>query len=280
MKASILSNRKTLAWSLTLGIHLILLLLFLLLKYNLPAAAQELDEPIEIALGTDMDGWGDDPDQDMREPAPMQAAEEYESQKDSDDQPTRIDASDNPNLVNPVSVPKNKTNATISKPKPPTNTSKPVNKTEDKPNTAQNPSTQANKGKYVFDGAEGGGGNSAAQNKPGAGSGDTKGTGTQGSPGGSPTGTNRMTYEYKLGDRKITKYPGPTATYNEGGKVKVKVWVDKDGKITRHEVQSAPNQNLRNIASQKVREIRFSKSATGQPEQSGTIEFNFATGKK
>jgi len=276
MNNIITSNRKTVAWSITIFLHLVLLLIFLLIKYQLPAQVQTQEQPIEIALGTDMDGLGADPDQVMDEPAPT-ASEEEQAPTPSPNAPNHIDADDNPKLVNPVSVPKTKPNEN-NKPKvnPNTNLTKTNNKPTNSPSTS-NP--KAPKGKYEFEGANGPGGNSAAQDKPGSGSGNTSGNGTKGSPGGSPTG-NSFGTAYKLSGRNIVRYPNPNAKYNEGGKVTVRVWVNRDGVITDYKITDAPSQALRSIAERKIKEIKFNSSSTALPTQSGTIYFNFATGRK
>lgn len=265
-------KRKAKAWGITIGIHLILLLIFVLWKYDFPSFAVNEELPIELALGTDMDGLGEDPDKIMDDPAEMEASSAQAPKSEQASQ-EYIDASEDPDVPNPVKVPK-----TTPTPKPiekNNNTPTTKNKTNDNKSTNVEQSGPKQTGKYVMAGGSGPGGNSADENKSGTGSGNTTGTGTKGTPGG--TGSVYATANLK--DRRIVRTPSPTAVYNEGGEVVIRVTVNRNGDIVRTDVKSASNSTIKRIAEQKVREIKFNASPTALPEQSGDIVFKFSTGK-
>lgn len=263
-------KRRAKAWGITIGIHLLLLVVFLIWKYDLPYFHFE-EEPIEVALGTDMDGFGEDPDQAMDAPAQEEANKVADRGASSSQR--HIDASDDENVPNPVKV--QKTNPAIKQDKKDNN--KPVaNQSKNTTNsrTAQQTAPKQT-GRYVMNNSSGQGGNSAEQDKKGSGSGTTQGSGTQGSPGGSPTGKGRMTTAVNLRDRVIERAPNPNATYNQGGQVTVRVTVNRQGVITKYDIRSSSNATIRRIAEEKVQQIRFNASSTALPEQSGDIIFRF-----
>lgn len=270
------NNRKLKAWTITLGIHLVLLVIFLIWKYDFPLHAHPVEEPIEVALGTDMDGLGDDPDQSMEAPAPDQSESSHDMVTSSNQQ--HIEASDDPDVVNPVKV--HKTQPQVKANNKANNNPTNVKNTRTNNSKSNTNTTTPKSGKYVYQGSTGTGGNSAGEDKKGTGSGNTTGSGTQGSPGGSPDGQGRMTTTVNLKDRTITARPSPNAIYNEGGQVTVRVTVDRSGRIIKHTITSFSNTTLKNIVAQKIGSVRFNASSSAAPQQSGTIIFNFSTGKK
>lgn len=260
-------KRRAKAWGITIAIHLVLLFVFLIWKYDLPNFYFE-EEPIEIALGTDMDGFGDDPDQVMD--APAQEVAQTAQDRGASSSQHHLDASDD-DVPNPVKV--QKTNPDIKSNRRDNNkpVATPNTQTTNSRSTQQSAPKQT--GRYVMNNSSGQGGNSAAEDKKGTGSGNTTGTGTSGSPGGSPTG--RMTAAANLRDRVIERAPNPQATYNQGGQVTIRVTVNREGIITKAVVRSSSNATIRRIAEQKVKEIKFNASPTALPEQSGDIIFRF-----
>lgn len=87
--------------------------------------------------------------------------------------------------------------------------------------------------------------------------------------------TNSINYLGGISGRNIVAYPSPQAQFKEGGMVKVKVWVNRDGDIIRHEVQYSENATLRSIAEQKIRNVKFNRKPDAAVEQSGILTFNF-----
>lgn len=274
MKKQDTEKRKIKAWGITIGIHAVLLLVFLMWKYDFPVIAQPAEvEMLEVALGTDMDGLGEDPDQNMEDPAAAQEEESVEASSNfvpvkTETPKQKIETSDAPDLPNPVKI--KKSNPVENK----TQKSK-----ENKPTTTNNntsTSTQA-KGKYTMDGGTGKGGNQANENKAGTGSGNTFGNGTKGTPGGSPDGKLYITNPFK--DRTFRTQPSPNATYNNGGIVRVRVTINREGVITNSSIITNSSE-LRILAQQKLKSITFNKAPNAAPQQSGTIIFNFKTGNK
>lgn len=278
-------NTKALAW--TIGIHALLLLVFVLAKYTLPAMQQVEDLGMEVNLGTTEDGFGDDQPEDMEDPAAADnvAVVNAADNADADDREVHTtDEADAP-IVHSKPTPKKKEQkVVIQQPKPPTQVVKKSNIS--KPNAKQ-PTTQPAK-KYVYAGSNGKGGNSAQNNKPGGNEGIGAGNGDMGVPGGTPGASNYTgvpgeggtSINHALNGRNIVARPDPKAEFNEGGKVVIRVTVNRDGEIVNARVVSASNANLRSIALKKVQNVRFNKSTDAPTEQFGNITFNFRTTRK
>jgi TonB family protein len=148
---------------------------------------------------------------------------------------------------------------------------KPVAKPQEKP-------------KYTYAGETGPGGNSAAQNAKGTSEGNTTGPGDSGVPGGTPgaanytgiPGNGNGGIRHTLTGRTISpdKF---TAEFHEGGKVVIRVTVDKAGNIISKSVITASSPELKAIALSKLANAKFSPSDGSEPEQHGTITINFIT---
>jgi len=266
-------REKWIGWGVSIGIHVLILFIFFLIKYTIPAAPTYKDEILEIALGTDEEGWGDNVPEWADDPAPMNP---------STGSPTAFN--DNPNIETVDKAPdlvniKNRTtdnrrinNTQNTNPRQTPNTSTNNENTSDNVDNNTNP-TQSHRGR-TFTGT-GPGGNSAENNTGGTGKGNNpNGSGSVGTPGGNPQGTD-IVPSSRLEGRSIAKYPPPKAKYNDKGVVKLKIWVDRDGNVTKHIILSSPSAQLSNIASQKVAQTKFTPSKTAPDPQTGTIEFNF-----
>lgn len=70
-----------------------------------------------------------------------------------------------------------------------------------------------------------------------------------------------------------------TADFREGGSVKIKVWVNPEGQITKYEVLSAKNATIRAIAEQKIKGVRFNNKPDAAAEQSGILILIFKESK-
>lgn len=302
MNFSLLKNTKALSY--TIGIHLVLLLIFLFVKYEsvaLPAPPpEELIELETVALGVDADGFGiEPPEMAMGMPAPpatpagdaggntggAEAANQTEIPQEDDehddvaavDHPTAapvLRRSGNPNNPKPNTVTNNRNTSSRNQAT--------ASNTNNRRSTTNNTSSSSNnraaapQAKYTFDGASGTGGNGAPENAAGSRNrGDGQGKGQKGQPGGDP---NSVNFSGGITGRNIVAYPSPQAEFKDGGTVKIKVWVNREGNIIRHEIQSAKNAAIRAIAEQKIRSVKFNKKPDAAVEQSGILTFNFKAG--
>ncbi len=265
------------AWA--VGIHIVLLLLFLFIRYSLPAPEPLQEMGIEVNLGTDMDGSGDDQPMAIDDPA----AERYIQQRhrttavQQPDGLPDMERSDDPDApeVGPVSNRNNQQRNTAAQ----QDRRRQPNRQEQQ--TARN-QPQPQRPRYVYSGGTGAGGNRAATDQAGTSEGNTTGSGDRGVPGGTPGAEN---YEGSPGNgtggishslRGRTISPARfEAEFREGGKVVVQVTVDREGNITDAKIKSAPNPELSRIALQKIKQARFSKITSGEPQAFGEVTIIF-----
>lgn len=267
------NNEKYIGWGISIGLHIILILLFFIIKYSMPSVPQYKEDYLEIALGTDEDGFGDQIPEWMDAPAPMN---QTTGQVSAQNENHNIETSDNvPDQVNINSRPDQKRNinpnintSNQNTPNRQQNTNSTSNHVENAPQT-----DQSNRGR-TYTGNDRGG-NLAQNNNGGPGRGNNPNNQQSiGTVGGNPQGTDIIPRS-KLDNRFIEKLPPPKAKYNEKGIVKIKIWVDREGHIVRHVITSSPSDKLSNIAEEKLKQTRFNKSKTANNPQVGTIEFNF-----
>lgn len=306
MNFNFLKNTKAISY--TVGIHLLLLLIFFFVKYRSvalpPPPADELIELETVALGTDDNGFGVEPPEMMiGMPAPpttpagessasandisASAANQTETENDNEDHddvttvehPTaapvlrRSGGPTNPKPVEPVRKSSN-TAKTDKKKDPIKNTTNRSNNT----NTTRTANTRTSQpqAKYTFEGGNGPGGNGAEQNAPGSRNrGNGTGEGMMGRPGGDP---NSLNFTGGISGRSIVARPDSKAEFRDGGSVRIKVWVNREGQITRYNILSAKNAAIRAIAEQKIKGVRFNKSPEAAAEQSGILTLNFKAG--
>lgn len=255
--------------------HAVLLLLFFLISYKVPQMEPIDEMGVEVNLGTNADGYGTDQPMAMGEPAPDDEANTSIAGAANTDLPANVVESNDPEAppINTAEVKKNNNATNI------------VNSnTRKKTNNAANSNTPQQKARYVYGGSKGTGGNNAAVNGKGGSEGNTTGNGDRGVPGGTPGASN---YEgtpgsgggisHNLTGRSIIAFPPPEAEFREGGKVVIRITVNKSGVITNKQVQSATNAQIREIALRKVNSVRFNKSETAPEEQFGNITFVFKT---
>jgi TonB family protein len=266
-------NGRAIAW--TVGVHALLLLMFFLVSYTLPA-----DEPIqpelgmEVNLGTDADGSGDDQPMDVNDPAPDMKSVAYKSaaqmSSTANEMMTSEDA-DAPVVNNPTptkTVNRNNTRVTT-----PVRT----NQTATDNNTAR-----PQRPRYVYNGATGTGGNSASENHPGTSEGNTTGPGDRGVPSGTPgadnytgsPGSGGGGIGHNLSGRDISPRSF-SAEFREGGTVVIRVTVNREGQIVNKVVKSSPSAELTRIALQKLGQAKFSKNPDAAPEQIGLVTIKF-----
>jgi hypothetical protein len=274
-------NVKALIW--TAGIHLLLLLCFLLLKYTMPAQVPVAELGMEVNLGTTPDGYGDDQPELTEAPAAValnkQTAGGISSAKASE-----IHTSDDEEAP-AVRVNRNTQARQNTEREQP---DRRRNRNREQRNTATATRNQpAPSARYVYPGSTGTGGNSAANNRPGTNEGIGQGDGDMGAPGGT---TGAGNYEgtpgggtsigHSISGRSLVSRPDPKAEFREGGKVVIRVTVNREGEIISSWVVSAANATIRSLALAKLKNVKFNKSATAPAEQFGNITFDFRTTRK
>lgn len=275
------TRAKALAW--TVGIHIVLILLFILVKYSVPAAMAVEELGMEVNLGTSNNGSGDNQPMYMEDPAaavtlnntpaaaPQETNEKELMESDEADAPVikRTAPTDNNTRKQP-STTLNRRPTPASHPAATANTN----------NTTQ----QTQRPRYVYNGTTGRGGNSASANQPGTSEGNTTGEDDRGIPGGTPGASNYTDspgpgtggISHTLTGRDISPKQF-SAEFNEGGKVVIRIKVDRKGNIISKTVKSSPSTTLTRIALQKLAQAKFSASPNAAPEQFGEITIVFKT---
>lgn len=251
-------NIKALSW--TIGVHLLLLLLFFLWRYTIPTIAADLGNGIEVNLGSSDNGSGDDQPMSKDDPSNYSSAVVYKNAeaKSPVKNMMNTDAADAPSVNDP-----GKTKNVVNNPS--------------KNNIVTPPPVP--KSVYMGDN-NGRGGNSAKENRPGTNEGNTTGPGDRGVAGGTPgasnytgtPGTGGMSHT--LIGRDITPKK-LEAEFKEGGKVVIHVTVDRDGNIVSKYVKSSSSPELSRIAMDKLNKAKFSKSTGSEPQQFGDVTIIF-----
>ncbi|MES2702214.1 MAG: energy transducer TonB [Bacteroidota bacterium] len=254
-------NKQALAC--TIGVHALLLLLFFLFRYTIPQTeVVTADGGLEVNLGSSTDGSGTDQPMSKKKPSEYQASVVYKSVARQSAIPkdiVRSDDADAPTLNTPE-------------------------KRNGRAQTSETGRAQPQQPRYTYPGHSGPGGNSANQDMRGTSEGNTTGPGDRGVPGGTPGATNYTGIPgngtggigHTLSGRNISpdKFE---AEFHEGGKVVIRVTVDRNGNIINKRVASSPSRELSQIALEKLSNARFSKSEGPEPEQSGDVTIYFKT---
>lgn len=276
-------NTKALVW--TAVIHLLLLLAFLLLKYTLPAQPAPAEFGMEVNLGTSDNGSGDDQPEDPNDPAASAAAVPSAATADDNSSERDIHTTDEDDAPAVPTRPRTETQRRPS----PVVTRTPAQRRPAQPgNTTVAARTPAQSPRYVYPGATGTGGNRGQNNRPGSNEGIGDGPGDQGVPGGTPGASNYSgvpggggtAISSSISGRNIVSRPDPKAEFREGGRVVIRVTVNREGAITDSRVVSAANATIRALALKKLQAIRFNKSSSAPAEQFGNITFEFRTTRK
>lgn len=264
---------KAVAW--TIGVHVLLFLIFFLINYTVPELEPMDDMGIEVNLGTAADGYGTDQPMSIGSPAAQVASAPQMSNASDNSLPVNTLESDDPEAP-AISDDNTKSN---------TSENNAVNSNRSNANNAPSATNTppAPKPKYQYSGTTNEGGNNANSNTSGGSEGNTTGNGDRGVPGGTPGAENYTGtpggggFNFDLAGRHIVAQPAPDADFKESGKVVVRITVNRAGIITNKRIISASNTQLRNIALEKVSQIRFNKSSTAAEEQFGSITFVFKT---
>jgi hypothetical protein len=269
-----------------------ILVLCFLISWTTPVPEiPPLEEGIEVNLGNSDQGLGDEA---PMIPGPPAAAEDEvnappKSQLTAQDEVKEVETNDNDKEAPEAVVPKPAAAKPEAK-KIPTKETTPKN-TKPAPQVVNNPTPAPKKPAAVYKGgtASGTGGNEADSWNNSRNQGIAGGKGDQGKPGGNPdsdsytgnggTGNSGVSISRGLQGRRISKLPSFEDDFNENAKVAIDVRVDGDGKVIGATYQpkgsTTSDANMRAIAIQKAKQIKFTPSASGAEESIGTIIFNF-----
>ena len=251
-------NNRALAW--TVGTHVLLLLIFFLLQYSIPVINEDIGNGLEVNLGTSSDGSGDDQPEKRGDPAAYTASVTFKTDAAKSALPKNMMQSsdvNDPSLNNP---------------------DKPKNNPD--PNANKDKNQPVPKPKFVYDGGTGKGGNGSPNDKPGTNQGNGTGPGDKGVVGGTPgadnyTGTpGTGGIGHTLTGRSISP-DRFEAEFREGGKVVIRVTVDRDGNIVSKFVKTSSSPHLTKLALDKLAHARFSKSSGSEPQQFGDVTIIF-----
>ncbi|HLS71985.1 MAG TPA: hypothetical protein VK027_10005 [Chitinophagaceae bacterium] len=264
-------KNNVIAWSITIGIHILLLLLFFLIKYATPQIIAVEELGMEVNLGTSEDGYGFEQPEWMGEPAnsDIDISKPNATSEDISQVHTNPDGD--------VAIQQN--------PREQINRQDNTNRSE-RNNQSTQKQERAEKPKYDYANMNGTGGNTGTQDVAGGSEGNTHGSGDRGVPYGTVGAEN---YEGEPGpggvgvstrnlSRTFRQRPSPAAKFNRGGQVKITIEVNSDGDILPGYSIEAPNAELKRLAEEKLKEVKFNKIPPGPP-QHGIIFFDFKTSR-
>lgn len=267
-------NIKATIW--TTLVHVLLFLLFIYWRYSVPAPPTLEELGMEVNLGNAEDGSGLDQPQVVNGAAADGLAVNYESASAEQAEAKDLLQSDDPDAPAIASPNANSLNNEETR-----RTSRINDRQSAEPDASR---AQPTRPRYVYNGGTGAGGNNAAVNASGSSEGNTTGSGDRGVPGGTPGASNYAGspgsgtggISHTLAGRDISPKQF-VAEFNQGGKVVVRVTVDREGRIIAKSIKSSPNSTLSAIALQKLSEARFTRNPDAAPEQIGDITFVFKT---
>ncbi|MEO7961485.1 MAG: hypothetical protein ABIR19_08055 [Ginsengibacter sp.] len=275
-------NRK--AFFYTAGICGLFLLIAILYTWPLQVPPiPEVQDLIDVNLGNDFEGMGEVQPLVKGDRAPeTQSIQSQQKAPKAADNPSRNIQADEKDDAEAAPVLKNE------KAKP---ESKEVNKESVtkstrsvNPTTVTNPNPAPPKPKLpLYKGGNGPGGNGATEDngyrnqgyKPGNGDAGTP-TGKPDAYGNSPGGRSGVSVVRGLAGRRPISFPSMQDDFNENAKVYVDIKVDASGRVTDASIArgtTTSNSNLRSIAIQKAKQLKFPPSDSDI--DSGTILFNF-----
>ncbi|CAN5440083.1 hypothetical protein BH10BAC3_BH10BAC3_23530 [soil metagenome] len=269
----------------TIGITAVLLLLFFLISWRIPAQEEPLlNEGIEVNLGNSETGLGDVPPTMPGDPAPEQAEQVSAAPKSSPPAEEPVTSDQDNNEPDAPVVPKKVANTTV-KPKPQTNQNiPPTTKPKEEPPAPPQPKPKAVLGAYK--GGTGNGGNSQDQFNNVKNQGIAGGTGDQGKANGNinsdnykgdgGSGNSGVAISRGLTGKRITKFPSFEDDFNENAKIAVDIKVNENGSVVSAVYSSrgstSGSATLKSIAIKKAFQLKFN---SGDDESSGTVIFNF-----
>jgi outer membrane biosynthesis protein TonB len=287
-------NKNTKASAYTLIVLGLMAILFFAVSWAPPIPKEiKEEEGIEVNLGDSETGLGDI--QPLIPEAPAMVEEETATTPSlpvkAESTEKEIETNEDDNEAPPVVVkkptikPKEKP---IITPVPQPVKSKPV--VEAKP--IETPPPPAPKPKILYKSSTGTGttgGNNADTYQKSTGQGIAGGQGDQGKINGNPnsdsytgnggSGSGGVSVSRGLKGRKINRYPSFEDDFSENAKVAIDITVDSRGTVVNATFQqkgsTTANSNMKNIALQKARQLKFSPDEFETDDQIGTIIFNF-----
>lgn len=279
MKSMALNTDRNKALIITIGFHLLVLLLFLIIRYTIPATIVTEDYGMEVNLGNSEDGFGDDQPEDPNDPSGMTAMGGEKTQEKEDD--ARLVHTDDHTGDNNTAIVQPKNPAKNTPQKQPDDKHKKTN------TNATNTGTQQRTSRFGVSDALNSSGNRAANTKPGGNQGDGKGDGDKGKPAGDPNSNNydgnggkgSSSFNHTLRDRFVEKTPSNTASFSKSGTVRVSIRVDRKGIVSVTGVSGSSDPQLNEIAKQKALAHKFNEKPDAPIEQKGEIIVNFRVGK-
>jgi len=272
------------AGSYTLAITVVLLLLFFIVSWRIPAQEEPLlNEGIEVNLGNSETGMGKVPPTMPGDPAPEQAEQKSAAPKSSPPAAEPITSEDDNDEPDAPVVPK-KVAETVAKPKTQTNQNIPATKPKEEPPAPPQPKPKAQMGAYK--GGTGTGGNKQDQFNNVKNQGIAGGTGDQGKPNGNinsdnytgngGTGNSGVAISRGLTGKHITRFPSFEDDFNENAKIAVDIKVNESGSVVSAVYSSrgstSGSATLKAIAIKKAFQLKFNG---GDDESIGTVIFNF-----
>jgi hypothetical protein len=285
MRDSFESQKNMKATGYTLGVCIMLVILFFLVSWTLPAPQPPpVEDGIEVNLGNSDQGMGTDQPYLPGKPSaqdhekytpPRQAVVTKEAVKDVE---TDDDNKDDAPVIK---------KAPVTKPKATKLPDKDVVRTPSKPvkHPETTPTRPKPRPKALMHGVNGNGtgGNDADDFKPGGNQGIAGGHGDQGAPGGNPNSNNYTGggrghggISGSVRGRTIRSTPSFTDDFNENAKVAVDVHVDAAGNVVDATYQprgsTTSSSTYKEIAIRKAKLVKFSP---GDGESFGTLILNF-----
>ncbi len=260
-------NNKTLAAIITIGIHALLLLFFIL--YIIITPIPPYPEPpgggeLELDFGNGVNGTGN------VEANNMGNNTSSVSKAVQTSQPT-------PKATNPV-VTNNVESAPVVSGSKTTTTQVKVDTVKPQPQMSVQLASSLNKFKNSK-GQSGGNGNSGQQGNAGSPNGVLPGTSTGNGVGPGPGGGGNGSPDFKLSGRQLVHRPNFVTNNPVQGQIVVGITVDGDGTVTEATpgvIGTTINDGtLYKMVQDAALKTKFNKSPDGTPEQYGTITFRF-----
>jgi TonB family protein len=283
------SKKNIQAGSYTALVVGLMLVIFIFVKWGMPPLPEPpVEEGIEVNLGNNDAGLGNDQSYEPGEPAPASQQTAYvppkaaiakEDVKDieTDDKDAEAPVIKKPPVVKPEATKVPEKEVVKSKL---VKVQKPV----------ETPAPPVPKAKAVFKGVNGTGtgGNEATTYKKGGNEGIAGGTGDQGRPGGNPDsknytgggrGNSGVSIKSGLSGRGIAHAYSYTDDFNENATVAVDVRIDQNGNVTSATYQPRGSTTSESFFKEKaveiVRRSKFTASPNGPEEQTGTVAVKF-----
>ena len=274
-------NRKALLYT-TILCGIFLLIAFLYTWPMLVPPTAQVDDLIEVNLGDDAEGLGEVQPLVKGDPAPVaQSITTNQSTAKANDVPSKSIQADDNNDETAAAVFKKENNKEDAKEENKESTVKTTRAVNPSPVTNPNPTPPKPK-VPLYKGGTGTGGNGAQEDNGFRNQGYKAGNGDAGTPTGNPDSYGnspggKVGIEVRgLSNRKPISFPPMQDDFNENGKVYVDIKVDASGRVTNVSIArgtTTSNSNLRNIAIQKAKQLKFPPSQ--KDIETGVIIFNF-----